>query len=34
MQYNYDPSGPHHQGEKPDICSNGPPGENTPIYNH
>jgi general secretion pathway protein G len=33
-QYNYDPNGPQHHGEKPDIWSNGPPGVNQPIYNH
>ena len=34
QQYNYDPNGPQHHGEKPDIWSNGPPGANQPIYNH
>lgn len=32
-QYQYDPAGQHHNGEKPDIWSGGPPGENAPIYN-
>jgi general secretion pathway protein G len=33
-QYSYDPNGPQHHGEKPDIWSGGPPGANQPIYNH
>jgi type II secretion system protein G len=31
--YHYDASGPHHNGERPDIWSDGVPGENLPIYN-
>jgi general secretion pathway protein G len=34
-QYNYDAKGGQwHNGEKPDIWSNGPPNENTLIHNH
>ena len=33
--YNYDPSGQtYHQGNRPDVWSNGPPNENKPIFNH
>lgn len=33
--YNYDPSGQQfHQGNRPDVWSNGPPNENKPIFNH
>jgi len=33
--YNYDASGQQfHQGNRPDVWSNGPPNENKPIFNH
>jgi general secretion pathway protein G len=34
-QYQYDVSGQtYHQGNRPDVWSNGPPNENKPIFNH